>query len=102
MKNKYTANYLLRKFEAIPEEMWTTGSYGNDGGPRCALGHCKAYCDLLEKKGDERSSLRNLFNEHLDGASVAPINDYSYYFPEPTPKQRIMSALTLIAAGVKL
>ncbi len=37
---EYTLDYFIAKFEAIPETLWTTGSYlSPDGTCCCALGH---------------------------------------------------------------
>lgn len=42
MKNKYTVDYFIKKFEKIPQKEWTVGEYVNDKGKCCALGHCGA------------------------------------------------------------
>lgn len=99
MKTKYTANYFLKKFNAIPEEKWTTGSYSRStGGKKCALGHCR---ETVDRSTMESRALRALFYRALV-VGIITTNDTKMYFTEPTPKQRVMSALTLIAAGVNI
>jgi len=39
MKTKYTVDYFIDKFKAIPRNKWCTGVY-EFYGQRCALGHC--------------------------------------------------------------
>jgi hypothetical protein len=41
MSTQYTRDYFIAKFEAIPEELWTTRVF-RDGGKCCAMGHCGA------------------------------------------------------------
>ena len=39
METKYTVDYFIKTFEAIPENKWTTAYFVEDD-KRCAAGHC--------------------------------------------------------------
>ena len=88
---KFTKEYFIAKFEAIPENEWNVGDYVNpiDPSRKCALGHCGAVHASIVN--EESFALINLLAEH-DG--VVSINDEkSDQHPQPTPKQRILAAL---------
>jgi hypothetical protein len=95
---KYDAIYFINKFDAIPDEKWTTGSYENEYGQRCAIGHCAPYYSL--NYTEEVKGLMRLF--YFD--SAAEINDGYLEYVElgDTPKERIINALLLVNAGVEL
>lgn len=82
----YDVNYFIKKFEAIPEEMWTTGEFDRGDGCKCALGHC----GVNHFQGtDEGKALHYLLNYYAD-----EINDgASERYQQDTPKQRILAAL---------
>lgn len=97
---QYTKEYFIAKFEAIPDERWTTGRYINPVGDCCcALGHCGYRTGELPT--DEGLALNNLLRHHLNedqrdwGVSAAPrINDGEHLsYQQPTPKARILAAL---------
>jgi hypothetical protein len=90
MTPPYTVDYFIQKFEAIPEEMWTTRGFV-DGESKCALGHCGQTC-ATEPFTAEAGSLTDLFMNQI--GSVARVNDghISRYY-QPTPKARILAAL---------
>ncbi len=113
MSNKYTVDYFIEKFEAIPEENWTRGSI-SDGNCKCALGHCGV---VQSDDGgwilnDESKALGNLFygNESIrvkyefDSDYVADeridivwnINDIYRDDMGLTPKKRILRALEMV------
>jgi len=76
----FDVDYFIKKFEAIPDEDWTTGQFENDIGQRCALGHCTFI---------ESASLKDIL---LD--EVAEINDGTDgQYQQETPKSRILAAL---------
>ena len=97
---KYTVDYFINKFEAIPEEKWFSGSYHNVTMERfCALGHCgmrRSMGAMICAGNDETNSLDFLFKIiSKDGDThVAKVNDgQDDRYPQPTPKQRILAAL---------
>jgi hypothetical protein len=81
----YDKAYFIAKFEAIPEEKWTTRMYISRNDQRCAVGHC-----LLDwmKMTEESRKLEDYLPD------VLHINDgEDWRYPQPTPKQRILAAL---------
>ena len=78
----YNVNYFIKKFEAIPEDQWTTGSFRDEHGRKCALGHCLT---LHEEQAALISLLRYTTSEINDGERDR--------YQQPTPKQRILAAL---------
>lgn len=106
----YDVDYFINKFKAIPEFLWITGTIGNVGGPRCANGHCMGsnHGDYT----DESAALHNVFSAivvHDDNGESTWKWDtepgYSYTadrinngqtlkYRQPTPKQRILAALS--------
>ena len=94
---QYTVDYFIKKFEAIPEDEWTTGSngwYGHDG-KFCAEGFCG--CGSGNNKTQELFSLIDLFkvvlpnqkNDVVYLVNDGRLNDYL----QDHPKQRILAAL---------
>lgn len=101
---KYTAKYFINKFSKIPDDKWCMGKY-TDGYACCALGHCGA--TNTDPTTRETAHLEALFRRL--GTSAPSINDVRYLSPgiEPshlgdTPKERVIDALLLIAAGVDI
>ena len=93
-KPVYDADYFIAKFSAIPDENWGTQLYVNEKGQKCGLGHCGVKPGL--EKPPEAVSLLNLFDSFL-GQGVTGVNDYvSPWFPQETPKARILAALQAI------
>lgn len=99
---QYSVDFFISKFEAIPEEEWTTGTQQNEIGQRCAFGHCmpeeiRCYGRLEFGFGhttDEGIVLWKLLR------SPARINNgKDLRYPQPTPKQRILAALYDIKAN---
>lgn len=96
---KYTVDYFIEKFEAIPEDNWITGKYYDPEIGCCALGWCG------EKNFEETVESNSLTN--LLKGWVAEINDgtlhgqHIKYRKFTTPKQRILAALNDIKKGVK-
>lgn len=82
---RYTVDYFIKKFSAIPENMWIVGSFGSPGRPRCALGHCLDNTKEVE-------SLQNLMKNFACYATSINDNKDSKY-QQSTPKQRILAAL---------
>jgi len=87
----YDVNYFIKKFEAIPEDKWTTGRFAL-GGQCCALGHCG---ERLRAETEESRALDRVVGEH--GFVVITINDGSdLRFNQPTPKKRILAVLQYV------
>lgn len=86
----YDAAYFIAKFEAIPEEKWTTGNYSDYSGDcLCALGHCG---ETARRETPEANALRKLARESR--ACPAAINDGEHpLYKQPTPKQRVLAWL---------
>lgn len=40
--SKYTIDYFIQKFTAIPTKQWCVGMFRGPNNTRCALGHCGA------------------------------------------------------------
>ncbi len=107
---KYTVNYFINKFSKIPANRWTTKRFKTKTGKCCALGHC-GDTDLSDGN-KESNALFRLISKNLT-MSVYTVNDERIYVSRSpfgyvstylgdTPKSRILAALELIKAGVKL
>ncbi len=112
MKNKYTVDYFIDFLSAIPEEKWTdngiTSLDENGNMQHCVLGHvgakvtgpgaCKAAAGLyrLFKR------LEMYPYEANDASTWNYGGSNQYHLLGDTPKQRVLAALELIKAGVKL
>jgi hypothetical protein len=93
----FSLEYFVNKFEAVPDELWWTGTYFNeDRTKRCALGWCFEVDPKNSRRlemGDEFARLENLMRTYLD-KGTDPINDGKVkQFNQPTPKQRVLAAL---------
>lgn len=105
----YDVDYFIRKFEAIPEDMWLIRSLGHYGGPRCALGHCIGQESPFSfKKDSESVSLTIVFQDERiryllkNNRSIASINNGEHpNYQQSTPKQRILAALYDIKAKLE-
>lgn len=89
IENNYDVNYFISKFEAIPEEKWTTGRYIDENGRCCAYGHCGVMPNLMT---EEAKALENLFAKILQSPDHVNDNKAIHYTQE-TPKARILAAL---------
>lgn len=88
MKQEYTVDYFIKKFEAIPEYKWLLCLMYDSFGNHCAEGWA------IEFGGEEcKDSLQELFNEiGIEYASCVNNEQYGIY-SQPTPKQRVLAAL---------
>jgi len=97
---KYTVDYFIKKFTAIPNRLWHTGTIIKDSeGRTCALGHCGGY------NTTESKALNNHFRTAFDvTADCVNDNDYDGKSLKSgrLPKNRILNALELIKMGVKV
>ncbi len=81
----YNRDYFIAKFEAIPDEKWTTGVFVH-GDRCCALGHCGPNIGYYTPEAFALSSML--------GHQASFINDgFDSRYLQPTPKQRILAAL---------
>lgn len=97
----YTVDYFINKFEAIPEDNWLIREFMDDKGSCCVMGHC----DYTYNNGlTERGCLEELFKQGLHAYVPNSFNSCYYVeqainngdhpdYKQPTPKQRILSAL---------
>lgn len=102
---KYTVNYFIKKFEAIPDNLWTVQTVR--GKRRSALGHC-GFKEMKgwEQETEESKALMDIFNEEY--WNVWDVNYFTFGDPRPeysqyiifkglkTPKARILAALNHI------
>lgn len=101
MKSKYTVDYFISKFNAIPANCWTKYNYINILGQRCVHGFCgkTGIADTPES-----TALYDLFFFKLE-THPAFVNDGTCPHARllgSTPKERILNALELIKAGVSV
>jgi hypothetical protein len=97
---KYTVDYFIQKFEAIPENLFCVATRSM-GEQRCAYGWC--YGSAQEAKASERcNSSRNEEETALSELvrvlgrnwGAGGINNGIYpEYQQPTPKARILAAL---------
>lgn len=83
---EYNVDYFIKKFSDIPEHLWTVYNLGNNGEPRCALGHC------YENK-EETHALIGIFREDLNRRVIDVNNGNDLGYPQSHPKLRVLAAL---------
>jgi hypothetical protein len=100
----YDAQFFIDKFDAIPEEKWTTGFFELNGA-HCANGHCGVTDSNYKSNIKEADALVALLRTleittltDYDGFGIfeitANINDgFTSEYQQETPKQRILAAL---------
>lgn len=96
----YTKEYFIAKFEAIPEELWASGSSGHEDGKKCAVLLCDGVNGGSQFPGmrPEGDALHALFpHSYADETvcnSITRINDgRNPRYQQPTPKARVIAAL---------
>lgn len=107
----YDVDYFIKKFSAIPENMWCIEKLRNHLNQRCANGHCGI--EQYGHKTNESIALKKIFSvltitsatevglingETMHGIFLSvkamDINDgKAREYQQPTPKQRILAAL---------
>lgn len=88
----YDVYYFIKKFAAIPEELWCVERH-TDGDKHCALGWCSNDYDL--GRLSESRALHRLLHP-----SPGFINDgLCFIYQQPTPKERILAALRDVACS---
>lgn len=95
---KYTVDYFIKKFKAIPANKWCIAKLKNDKGQKCALGHCRVKQKnsgawIYGKEGDALDKV-------LSGLTWA-INDglEREYKQFKSPRTRILKALNKVKKG---
>jgi len=88
MSKKYTKEYFVKKFEAIPEEEIGRG----DLDKHCALYHCGVTSSPNYNHTEESKALAILLGGDEDFMNVWEINDDR----DDIPKNNILNALKLL------
>lgn len=104
MKTKFTVDYFIKKFEAIPDALWSEWLDGEGSDEplytpskrckTCAIGHC-------DRKGENTALGMDLFFNTLKITVSKVIHKQHPDYQQPTPKQRILAALYDIKAMTK-
>lgn len=106
----YTVAYFIEKFSAIPEKYWSVGLGHAKYGTACALEHCGS---TTSPSTPEAKALYKIIYKALripvwiindcKSAHNPSVADYGpIYELGDTPKKRILAALELAKAGIKL
>ena len=87
MKTKYTLDYFIAKFEAIPRNKWCTGAFDDELNRRCALGHCGHLSGFSTEVSEAL--------EKLVPGSIVRVNDGAFEYRKlgKHPKTRILRYL---------
>ena len=92
---KYDLEYFIAKFEEIPSEQWTSGTYLDDKGFMCAYGHCGMREGDISTKESRAIGKLILDLDESWSYTLADVNDgigeYSKFGGEP--KQRVVNYL---------
>lgn len=92
---KYTVDYFIKKFKAIPKKEWTTGDIVNNLGQKCALGHCNTIVKDSYYIHTEEGNALNWLMKGLD-CNTTDVNDDNYNEFKKLgkhPKTRVVNAL---------
>jgi hypothetical protein len=98
---KFDVDYFIKKFEAIPDEQWTTNAFVSFNAEKkidtsCAFGHCGAVFQFQETS--ESSALYHLGLSH--NIEFDDVNDdVDSRYQQSTPKERVLAALADIKEG---
>jgi hypothetical protein len=86
-KTKYTVDYFIEKFKAIPARKWCVFWFKNSAGQKCVLGHCGVR--VREHLTPEAKALIAMFPTWPSNINNNPCKKY----PQTTPRARILAAL---------
>lgn len=107
MENKYTVDYFIKKFEAIPEDKWAVQHLVTSSGARCAMGHCGGHVNESEESASLAKLLSNLTGALPDqDISIYAINDgldtirLGYHFENKYTSKKIRGAKQRILAAL--
>jgi len=107
---EYTVDYFIEKFSGLNN--WRTGSLSDKEGNHCVLGHCGVVTVRFDGNSagyvlnEEANALGSLFGvlpgrfaATPDYYEVIRVNDGTNpFYPENTPKERVLAALHDIKA----
>lgn len=106
MSTKFTTEYFIAKFEAIPDEKWAVGRFFLEENPecRCALGHCGYNVPPSFRKGSwreahaEAQALMDLLGGYSGVTCLNNGSDEVRHWQVEGVKARILAALRDIQA----
>lgn len=93
---EYNLEFFINKFNDIPEDKWTVGTFVDDRGCMCAYGHCGFTESSLKNSTEESRALKRLDDDtRTEENSIVLINDDLINARSfgPTPKQRVVNYL---------
>lgn len=103
----YTVDYFISKFQAIPENQWTTHTHSDCNGRKCALGHCldPEALAIFEAQWKANGCAFGVpsSEEWLGIQYICPgihyiNNGEDRDYPQATPKARVLAVLADIKA----
>lgn len=115
IRNLKSVKDFIAFFEAIPANKWCTGSFKNQAGQCCAMGHLGRGDNANPEKIATANAAAGRLNSLIGGSiisvndgSIISVNDGSGYsggtlnYQElgATPKERVINYLTLAANGL--
>lgn len=99
MNEKFTVDYFIEKFGAIPDDRWITGNLHYDG-KCCVYGHCGMRNGICGNTPESRALYELMLT--VDGVYPIQVNDgKNPRYTQPTPRARILAALADIKALAK-
>lgn len=106
-ENKFTVDYFIKKFEAIPEDEWAVQHLETPDGARCAMGHCGGHVNQSKESASLAKLLSNLTGASPDrDISIYAINDgldtirLGYHFENKYTSKKIKGAKQRILAAL--
>lgn len=102
METSHDLDYYIQFFSAIDENKWTTGTFIDDKGNCCGLGHLGEREDAIKR--EEIMRFREVLELHgSSDYAFTGINDGAYEFLNlgDTPKERVINYLKQLRDGNK-
>lgn len=107
VSNLKSVEDFIAFFDSIPASKWCTGSFKNQAGQCCAMGHLGRGGGVDAAKTAKANAAAGRLND-LIGGSIISINDglvtlsgtFNYRELGETPKERVINYLTLAANGL--
>jgi hypothetical protein len=92
---KYSIDYFIKKFSAIPSRKWTTAVYSDAFGRSCALGHCGAGARKHGLSISRRHTSESKALLRIAGSTIIAVNDNSLFFGHlgKSPRTRVVNYL---------
>ncbi len=85
----YDAQFFIDKFKAIPESKWCVGTLSDEGGRKCALGHCGM--GHSRSRTHQSVALEGIMTAIGQAASM--VNDNTGGYHQKTARARMLAAL---------